>query len=84
MIKFCFQIYIQNKIYNNINNALLHGPELFWPSPFGIERRQRGGGCVLGSTQPEHITHLPYRITTMTCPYPSILFIPPHPTQLEP
>ena len=23
MIKFCFQIYIQNKIYNNINNALL-------------------------------------------------------------
>ena len=27
MVKFCFQIYIQNKIYNNINNALLHGPE---------------------------------------------------------
>ena len=58
--------YIQNKIYNNNNNALLHGPEFFWLSSFGIERQWRGGGCVLGSVQPEHITHLPYILTTLT------------------
>ena len=33
---------------------------------------------VLGSAQPKHITHLPYEITTLTCPNPHTYYmIPP-------